>query len=267
MKGNFDASVTITLGYEGGYSDTRADPGNWTGGKIGKGELRGTKYGIAAASHPGVDIKGLTLSEAKAIYKAEYWRPIRGDDLPIGIDLSTFDYGVNSGPSRSVKALQAVIGAKQDGKVGPATIKAAILADTKDTIQRHCAKRLGFLRGLGTWKTFGGGWSKRVANVEAKAVAMWLSRGGALSGSDVKELQKEAGKADAAAKSQKTGAGGAVAGGGALGGGDAVATGEPNWLLIVGVAVAVIVVVTVLIARSKHNKNRAEAYAKVASSA
>jgi hypothetical protein len=32
------------------------DPGNWTGGAIGKGELRGTKWGISAQTYPQIDI-------------------------------------------------------------------------------------------------------------------------------------------------------------------------------------------------------------------
>ena len=96
----FAACLPVTLGFEGVYSTVRADPGNWTGGKVGKGELKGTKKGIAASAYPDLDIVHLTDAEIAAIYERDYWRPIRGDELPAGPDLMTFDFAVNSGTSR-----------------------------------------------------------------------------------------------------------------------------------------------------------------------
>lgn len=263
-KDNFDACINVSLAYEGGYSSIKSDPGNWTGGKVGKGKLLGTKYGIAASSHPTLNIKNLTVAQAKAIYRTEYWDKVRGDDLPYGIDLSTNDYGINSGPSRSIKDLQRALGVGADGMIGGGTLKALALCDAKATIQKHCARRLGFLKGLRTWATFKGGWSKRVASVEAKAVAMLLAKGGTLTQAHRDELKDEAAKADAKASNQNKSAGGAAAGGTVVGGGDAVTSAEPNWLLIVGVAVAVIAVVTILIVKSRQNKDRAAAYKAVA---
>lgn len=69
MKANFANSLAFTLKYEGGYSSNRKDPGNWTGGKVGAGVLKGTKYGIAAHSYPNLDIKNLTLDDVKPIYE------------------------------------------------------------------------------------------------------------------------------------------------------------------------------------------------------
>jgi hypothetical protein len=45
------------------------DPGNWTGGKVGKGQLKGTKYDVSAAAFPKENIAGLTKDKAIAIYK------------------------------------------------------------------------------------------------------------------------------------------------------------------------------------------------------
>jgi lysozyme family protein len=52
---------------EGGYTKNAKDPGNWTGGKVGKGILKGTKYGIAAASFPNLDIANLTKEQAAVV--------------------------------------------------------------------------------------------------------------------------------------------------------------------------------------------------------
>jgi len=62
----FEESFKVLIGHEGGYSDDRNDPGNWTGGKVGVGELLGTKYGVAANSYPMEDIQGLTLETSAA---------------------------------------------------------------------------------------------------------------------------------------------------------------------------------------------------------
>lgn len=42
-RSNFTPSMGIVLQHEGGFTDDRRDPGNWTGGKVGKGVLLGTK--------------------------------------------------------------------------------------------------------------------------------------------------------------------------------------------------------------------------------
>ena len=65
--------IETILPHEGGYTNDRNDPGNWTGGIVGKGRLLGTKYGIAANSFPKLDIKNLTIAQAEKIYKADYW--------------------------------------------------------------------------------------------------------------------------------------------------------------------------------------------------
>lgn len=168
-KGNFAPSFADVLVSEGDYTNDRRDPGNWTGGKVGAGLLKGTKKGISAAAYPHLDIKALNDNQIASIYEAKYWLPIRGDELRAGVDLSVFDYGVNSGPSRSAKDLQRVLGVAVDGRIGPATILAAKAADPRLVIKGHCGKRMGFLRSLAIWNTFGKGWSTRVANVEAKA--------------------------------------------------------------------------------------------------
>lgn len=261
-KGNMSACLPITLAYEGGFTSDRRDPGNWTGAAVGRGTLKGTKYGIAAASYPNLDIARLTIADVTPIYQRNYWRPLGAEALPAGLDLVTFDYGVNSGTVRAAKALQVVVGATADGVVGGETLKKAAMSDVKRAIQSLCARRLGFLQGLKTWATFRGGWSKRVADVEAKGVAMWLA---ASAHADPKEaLSQEAAKADAVSKKQRRTAGGttALATGGA--GSNMAAGGEINWLLIVGIVVAVAVVAGLLVLKARRNRERAAAYQALA---
>lgn len=247
MQSNFDAALSAVLVYEGGYTNDRRDPGNWTGGKVGAGELKGTKKGIAAASFPHLDIKNLTDAQIAEIYRAKYWLKVRGDDLPSGVDLVTFDGGVNSGPSRSAKWLQSVLGETQDGIIGPITLGKAQVTKPETAIKGHCAKRLGFVKSLAIWNTFGKGWSKRIADVEAKALSWVLTKA---------ELDAEAKRAREASVAQ---AGGAVV---ATGGGLALPdlAGLPLW----AVAVAVALVVAILVSRIIINMQRSQALAKAA---
>jgi lysozyme family protein len=101
----FNEAFQVIIGHEGGYQNLYNDHGNWTGGKVGVGVLKGTKYGISAASYPTRDIKNLTLDDARKIYKENYWDRINGDALEPALALVAFDFAVNSGVSRAIDLL------------------------------------------------------------------------------------------------------------------------------------------------------------------
>ena len=61
----FDTVFDRTIGSEGGFQADRRDRGNWTSGEVGKGELKGTKYGLSAMTYPDLDIKAITLQQAR----------------------------------------------------------------------------------------------------------------------------------------------------------------------------------------------------------
>lgn len=79
---NFDHCFAFTVGSEGGYTSDSADKGNWTGGAVGAGVLKGTKYGISAAEYPTLDIANLTQADAETIYRKDYWPGIRAPRCP-----------------------------------------------------------------------------------------------------------------------------------------------------------------------------------------
>lgn len=110
---------------EGRFSADPEDRGNWTGGARGVGELRGTKYGVAAASYPQLDIEKLSIDDARAIYRRDYWDKMRCDQLPVAVALAVFDTAVNQGPGRAAKWLQQAVHAGVDGVIGPDTIDRA----------------------------------------------------------------------------------------------------------------------------------------------
>ena len=64
----------------------------------------------------------LQVSDVAPIYKKNYWNRVKGDQLPSGLDLCVFDFGVNAGTgqvSDVAKYLQKMIGATADGAIVP----------------------------------------------------------------------------------------------------------------------------------------------------
>ena len=159
---DFDTIIEYVFASEGGYVDHPDDPGGATNMGITLGTLstwRGRKVTKA-------EVKNLTKSEAKEIYKKLYWLPVGGDALPAGLNYAVLDYAVHSGPDRAVRALQKLVGATVDGIVGPDTLKKVSAAsDLRTVVNRYIDDRLTFLKGRKTWNTFGKGWKARIDKV------------------------------------------------------------------------------------------------------
>jgi lysozyme family protein len=96
FSADFNKAFENVIGVEGGFSDDPKDSGNWTGGKEGTGKLNGTKYGVSAAAYPSLEIKTISLDDAKAIYHRDYWQAINGDDFSFPVSNTLFDCAVNS---------------------------------------------------------------------------------------------------------------------------------------------------------------------------
>lgn len=155
----FDEAFLLLIDREKGLSLDSKDPGNWTGGRVGKGVLKGTKYGISAASYPSLDIRGLTLDKAKEIYKEDFWVDV---ELPGEIIYDFFDTIVNSGKSRAIKILQKAVGVTADGVLGPATLSA--IHNTMSLSKKFNAHRLLFMTDCAIWSSQGKGWARRIAH-------------------------------------------------------------------------------------------------------
>lgn len=167
----FDLAFERVVGHEGGFGADPKDRGNWTTGIIGQGALRGTKFGISAMSYPDLDIKNLTLEQAKAIYKRDFWDRAKGDQYDTAIAYQLFDIAVNNGNGNAVRMLQRAAGVADDGQVGALTIAAVKSLTVTDVIMRLNAERLLFITKLSTWATYGKGWTNRVAgNLQFGAV-------------------------------------------------------------------------------------------------
>ena len=142
--------------FEGGYVDDPKDIG---------GE---TKYGISKRAFPHIDIEQLTLEKAKSLYMINYWMLIKPSLLPDRLKLSVFDFAVNSGVSRAIKAIQKLLGVQQDGLFGPVTSSALDQVEDIETfVTLYNTDRLLFLKGLDTFSRYGKGWVRRVLTVQA----------------------------------------------------------------------------------------------------
>lgn len=132
MRQSLEPTLKFTLQHEGGYSSNRADPGNWTGGRVGSGQLVGTKYGLSApliVQDRGLcvtaqQMKLLTEDDFRNLAIQYFWNPMKCGDLPAGLDALVFDHGFNAGAKTSIRLLQQIVGVDQDGAVGPATLRA-----------------------------------------------------------------------------------------------------------------------------------------------
>ncbi len=160
---NFDVAFERLIGHEGLFTRDPNDPGNWTGGKIGTGELKGTKFGIAANTYPSLNIEALTLEQAKAIYKRDWWDRIQGGGMHPAVVFQLWDFAINAGMTRAVRELQAIVGARQDGRLGPQTRASVNAQPVECIILALASRRLNFYTSLSGWEHFGKGWTRRVA--------------------------------------------------------------------------------------------------------
>lgn len=126
--------------HEGVYSNHVSDLG---------GE---TKYGISKRSYPQIDIKNLSLDQARQIYYCDFW--IKGKfeqiiDEPIAVKL--FEISINTGITQANKLIQRALRAveklvAEDGIIGPITLKAINGADSTDLLAALKSEAAGYYR-------------------------------------------------------------------------------------------------------------------------
>ena len=159
MQDNFADALALVLAHEGGFANHPKDPGGATNRGITQRVYDGfrQRQGLAPRS-----VRRIAEAELEAIYRAQYWAAVRGDEMALGLDYALFDFAVHSGPKRAVRMLQAELGVKVDGAIGEVTLAAIATRDAGELVEALCALRMTFLKRLAGWKTFGRGWSRRV---------------------------------------------------------------------------------------------------------
>ena len=168
MKANYNKCLETILHHEGGYVNHPKDPGGET--NLGVTKRVYEEWGGDKA------MKDLFVEDVAPIYKKNYWDKLKGDNLPDGLDLCVFDFGVNAGPGRSAKYLQKMIGTVADGGIGPNTLKKVDEYVDKhglaNTIENFQEARQGYYERLKTFETFGRGWTRRVVETTKLAKSM-----------------------------------------------------------------------------------------------
>ena len=168
MEERFERCVATVLEKEGGFVDDPRDPGGATNMGITLATLRSFREAEVTPK----DIRELSREEAREIYRSRYWTPMRCADLPAGVELMVFDFGVNAGPSRAIKLLQHKSGVRADGSIGPVTLAAVRANRPASLIVALAEARLDYYRMLDTYETFGRGWTARTDAVRLAALAM-----------------------------------------------------------------------------------------------
>ena len=119
---NFEIAYEKTLAAEGGYKlhTVKGDRGgmtfagisrnnwtNWTGWQL-----------IDAGETSGPRIEAMV----RTFFKAHFWDQIKGDQIGFqGVADAIYDFAVNAGVITAVKRVQKIVGATQDGILGPKT--------------------------------------------------------------------------------------------------------------------------------------------------
>lgn len=128
---SFERAFEIVIGAEGGLVDDPADPGGLT------------KYGISQRTYPKLDIRNLTLEQAREIYQRDYWEAA-GCDLitnPV-LAILVFDAAVNMSVERAQR-----------------------LEITHPDPIEFQAERALYYAHLSTFPRFGRGWMRRLFRV------------------------------------------------------------------------------------------------------
>ncbi len=249
MTDRFEICQAVTGKWEGGWSDHPDDPGGKT--MYGITETRWHQYQDKMGMKR-TPVRNITMAQALKFYRSEFWLACGADKLFPGVDLAVYDASVNSGVSRGRKWLLASAGSN----------------DHSETVKKICRARLSFMQSLKIWKTFGKGWGRRVADIEARGVAMALEAMG-LSATQVREKAlyesvtsaKQASSAKKAATTSATAASAPAAA--PVVEPSSVTDATTVWLLVAIVAAGAVATI-ICIAKKRAADARVEAYNEVA---
>lgn len=118
----FETAVEYVLSNEGDkYIDKTLDAGGPTRWGITQTTLAAWRSKPVSTD----DVKNLSETEAKLIYKNQYWHPLDGDQIAKQeMATAILDIGVNMGIAGCSRLVQRSLGLVTDGHMGPVTIAA-----------------------------------------------------------------------------------------------------------------------------------------------
>jgi lysozyme family protein len=172
-----------TLKYEGGYSDHAADAGGETICGIARNMWEKWEGWIFVdnikSRNPSASKKEITslanellknqafMALVEKFYKVNFWDKLALDGVASQrIAENMFDFGVNSGTQRAAKYIQRLVGAAEDGNIGPKTIALINNHNSDELLTSYKKARLGFVNKIveknPTQSVFLNGWTKRI---------------------------------------------------------------------------------------------------------
>ena len=124
-----------------------------------------TKFGIAQASHPTLDVAQLTQPEALTIYAGEYWGPSKCSALKSELQYMHFSCAVNCGVVSANKILQRAARVPTDGIIGDKTLQAAQSISIQDYAIEWAAHYKAIIEANPSQATFQKGWNNRIQTI------------------------------------------------------------------------------------------------------
>ena len=170
----FDICFASIIKAEGGFVNDSRDSGGVTNLGV---TMRAWAAWVGHPVTPG-DMRVLTPPMVAPFYRANYWNPVHGDNLPTALGLVLFHCAVNAGPARAAKLLQGIVGTVPDGALGPATLAAvrkrieARVSGLGDLVHEFQDALRAYYRSLHNFDAFGKGWENRANDVEKQAIRM-----------------------------------------------------------------------------------------------
>ena len=171
---NFKSALARTLKFEGGYSNDPDDAGGETYRGISRKNFPGWEGWLTVDNLRYAKLcpdGNLPLeTQVEDFYRAHFWNPIHGDDLPEALARELFDFAVNCGIGTAVRAVQRIAGVTADGGFGPATLAAVLKADVGATLaaikQARRARYYMIAAGNPAQAKFLKGWLRRVDDAD-----------------------------------------------------------------------------------------------------
>ena len=122
--------------------------------------------GITQRDLPDIPIQTLTVAQATLYYLEHYWKGLYSSIASQQMANKIFDFGVLFGVGTAVKVLQGILGIKQDGLFGPASLVAVnatdgvmLLEEYKNSMLLHAE---AVVAANPTLTKFLAGWMRRI---------------------------------------------------------------------------------------------------------
>jgi lysozyme family protein len=166
-RATFDRAMSLVLQFEGNRSDDPDDPGGRT--RFGVTQATYNAY-RAIRGKPSQSVDLMSQEELADIYWTQFWLAGFCHILPPPVAIAHFDACVNLGVEPAAKLLQAAVGAKVDGAIGPLTMQLVARHEPRHLAARIIACRSGYYVRLAVenprLQKFLPGWLKRLGELE-----------------------------------------------------------------------------------------------------